>query len=183
MTHQEWCIVQLELRSDSRKHYRGANYTDRGIDIPDRIKEYLNALENGYIKLPKESISIKDISIMSKETGYEFAHITIGEEVYIIKGNENSTSIPSEIFDKMKEQKGTLDFHSHPFDGDNVPSPSDLEVMKELEKSTGQKESKIVTTDGKVTIFNKNGVLSIETVKNDISEEYRKLLEELFGGG
>ncbi len=55
--------------------------------------------------------------------------------------------------------------------------------MKELEKSTGQKESKIVTTDGKVTIFNKNGVLSIETVKNDISEEYRKLLEELFGGG
>jgi hypothetical protein len=60
---------------------------------------------------------------------------------------------------------------------------STLEVMKELEKSTGQKESKIVTTDGKVTIFNKNGVLSIETVKNDISEEYRKLLEELFGGG
>ena len=69
------------------------SYSDRGIDIPEHIKEHLVHLQNkgDYITGSVGAFSMSDVSIMSKETRVEFAHVTIGDTTYLIRGDVKGT--------------------------------------------------------------------------------------------
>lgn len=152
--------------------------------MPDHLQEYLSKLNkpNDYIKGKAGMFTMRDLSVISKETGIEFAVVTVGDKAYLIRGTKTGTSIPENIIMQLEEHNGTLDFHSHPYDGDNIPSVAVREVIGMLEEITGESKSRIVTTDGKVTVFNKHGVINIESVDNSMTDYYKKMLEELFGG-
>lgn len=45
-------------------------------------------------------------------------------------------------------------------------------MMTRLSKITGQITSKIVTQNGKVSVFGKDGVVDISSFSNSISKEY-----------
>ena len=83
---------------------------------------------------------------------------------------------------QIKNKNGVLEFHSHPFDDDLIASVSDRNMMTRLSKITGQTTSKIVTSNGKVSVFGKDGVVEISSVSNSISKEYAEALKRLFGG-
>ena len=55
-------------------------------------------------------------------------------------------------------------------------------MMTRLSKITGQTTSKIVTPNGIVSVFWKDGVVEISSVSNSISKEYAESLKQLFGG-
>ena len=55
-------------------------------------------------------------------------------------------------------------------------------MMTRLSKITGQTTSTIVTPNGKVSVFGKDGVIEISSVSNSISKEYAEALKRLFGG-
>lgn len=159
-------------------------YIDRKIEVPDNIKKWMSLLKHkdDFIIGKIDDFSIKDVSILSKETGVEYAKISMNSKTYLIKGNKISTDIPEKIIKEMKINNGTFDFHSHPFDNDSIPSISDRKLLHKLSKITGQKSSKIVTPNGKVSTFNEFGIISIDTVKNDINENLKNAYLELFGG-
>lgn len=175
-------IIKLNTELKSLSNLEA--YSSRGIDIPYNLKSYLEKLKSSgdYVSGQAGSFTMNDVSVLSKETGVEFACVTVGDQSYLIRGDETGTNIPKNIFDEIIKNNGTLDFHSHPHDGENIPSASDLKVIAMLENVTGQDTSKIITTDGKITLFNKYGVISIETADNTMTDECKKMLEELFGG-
>lgn len=74
---------------------------------------------------------------------------------------------------------GTLNCHSHPYIGDLRPSESDINLANLM---YWQDEFLIVTPDMKKTIYTKGGVLYIEDVRESITPEKMKILDELFGG-
>lgn len=119
---------------------------------------------------------------MSKETGVEFASITIGGKSYLIRGDERGTVIPSTLLSKMKKGRGTLNFHSHPRNDDLIPSQADMKIMKVLSNVTGQKLSTIVTPNGRTSTFSEKGIVEISSVPNTINASYREALMKLFGG-
>ena len=163
---------------------REESYTDRGIEVPEHIQKALSKLKKkGDILISSpDSFGMMDVSIMSKETGVEFAKVTIGNKSYLIRGDGRGTGIPDSLLDKMKTSGGTLDFHSHPRSDDLVPSRSDMEVMKVLTRTTGQKTSTIVTPNGRTSTFNERGVVELGTVPNTIDKTRKEMLKKLFGG-
>ena len=160
------------------------SYTDRGIEVPQNVKKWMSKLNHkgDMIVGNKSDFSEKDGSILSKETGVEFARLTVGDNTYLIRGDKSGTDIPPEIFKDLKKNGGTLDFHSHPYDNDIIPSGSDRNLMKQLKKITGQQSSKIVTPNGISAIFNEYGIIETGSVSNLIDENTRRMYEELFGG-
>lgn len=160
------------------------SYSDRGIEIPKELKTTLSKLKKkgDYIAINGKRFSMKDVSIMSKETGVEFAKVKVDGKSYIIRGDRNGTTIPKILLDKMKSGSGKLAFHSHPHNGDLVPSSADKAVMKTLRKTTGQRVSTIVTPDGRTCTFNEHGVVSTGTVSNKIDKSLREAYIKMFGG-
>lgn len=55
------------------------SYSDRGIEIPKELKTTLSKLKKkgDYIAINGKRFSMKDVSIMSKETGVEFAKVKV----------------------------------------------------------------------------------------------------------
>ena len=161
-----------------------STYGDRNIEIPNRIAAYISKLRNSgdYIEGKNNEFSMKDASIMSKETGVEFARVTIGNVSYLIRGDNRGVHLPPKLLRKIINKSGRLDFHSHPFDDDCLPSRSDLQMLRFLRKQVGQESSMIVTPNGKTVNYNESGVISTGIVSNFIDKEYRKILLELFGG-
>ena len=160
------------------------SYSERGVDMPEHIKEKLSRLQNKGDSITGSigEFSMSDVSIMSRETGVEFAHVTIGNETFLIRGDGKSTDIPDGLVKKMKNGGGTWDFHSHPHNDDCIPSDGDIKALKKLSKYTGQRTSVIVTPNGKISTFGKDGIISIGTVPNTIDAERQRALLELFGG-
>ena len=148
--------------------------------VPHLINRYLKSLKKyGDILNVKEPPSFSDISLMSRQSGTEYASITIGNEHYIIKGNTKGTPIPNEIFEKIKLNKGTLNCHSHPFIDDFRVSKADINVAKQM---YWQKEFYIVSPDGKFATYGSNGIIDIDIIKKKLDgsdyEFYSKLFEE-----
>ena len=158
------------------------SYSDRNIDIPDHIKQTLSRLKKAgdTISGKSESFSMKDVSIMSKETGVEFARVTIGDSTYLIRGDKSGASIPQQLLKKMEKFGGTLDFHSHPYDNDCVPSIADRRMIDKLKRITGQASSQIVTPNGRTVTFNQHGVISTSTVPNLIDDNLKQAYLELW---
>ena len=159
-------------------------YADRGIDIPERIRNYLSHLQKkgDYITCSSAEFSMTDASIMSKEAGVEFAKVTIGNKAYIIRGDKTGTDIPEKLLKKVVKYDGRLDFHSHPFDDDLVPSVDDMDTMRFFRKYTSQTSSIIITTNHRTSSFNETGVVDVGTVPNTIDQSHKNALLELFGG-
>lgn len=166
--------------SDSREE----SYSDRGIEITPEIKKALTQLKKkgDSITVKGDAFSMKDVSVMSKETGVEFAKVTINGKSIIIRGDNQGVDIPKSVLRSIVKNKGKFDFHSHPHNGDLVPSESDIKWLKKLRKLTGQSSSVIVTPDGKTSTFTVHGVVSTGTVSNSIDAELRKTYISLFGG-
>lgn len=167
--------------------YNGATeetYADRGIEIPDHLKTALTQLQKkgDYLSTEPNSYSMKDVSIMSKESGVEFAKVNIDGRSYIIRGDKAGTTIPKALLKKMKSSSGTLEFHSHPHNDDCIPSSADMALMKTLRLSTGQTSSTIVTPNGRTSTFNEHGVISTGTVPNTIDDNLKRIYLEMFGG-
>ena len=59
------------------KLLKDSSYSDRGIEIPEEIKKILSKLtkKGDYISASEEELSMLNVSIMSKETGVEFAYL------------------------------------------------------------------------------------------------------------
>lgn len=160
------------------------SYTNRGIAIPPHIQAMLDKLPNkgDYIKGGANDFDMRDVSVMSKETGVEFAKVTIANESYLIRGDKSETAIPDNLLQRMIRRGGSFDYHTHPHNDDLVPSWGDKELMKNLKSSTGQQSSMIVTPNGRTLIYNENGAISTGTVPNIINDELRKIYSTLFGG-
>lgn len=160
------------------------SYTDRGVSIPPHIQAMLDKLPNkgDYIKGNGSDFDMRDVSVMSKETGVEFAKITIGNESYLIRGDKSETTIPDNLLNRMIRRGGSFDYHTHPHNDDLVPSKGDRDFMEILRISTGQQNSTIVTPNGRTLLYNENGVISTGTVPNIINDDLRKLYSTLFGG-
>lgn len=159
-------------------------YADRGVDIPENLKTALSKMKSkgDYITTDSDDFSMKDISIMSRESGVEFAKVSVEGKSYIIRGDKTGTVIPDSLMSKMKSGSGRLEFHSHPHNDDCIPSQADLNLMKVLRKSSGQAISTIVTPNGKTSTFNEHGIVSTSTVSNKIDDDLRKLYLKMFGG-
>ena len=89
--------------------------------------------------------------------------------------------IPNAVLNRIVKEGGQLEFHSHPYDNDCVPSNNDLKMLSKLRKETGQRTSKIVTPNGRVTIFDSHGVVEMTAISNKIDNAHKKALLELFG--
>ena len=157
-------------------------YSDRGIEIPEHIKHTLAKLKKtgDTVSGKVGSFPIKDVSIMSKEAGVEFAHITIDGKTYLIRGDKHGAVVPQYLMNKMSKHGGTLDFHSHPYDNDCVPSRADRKMISELKNITGQTSSKIVTPNGRTVTFGEHGVISTGTVPNVIDDKLKQAYLELW---
>ncbi len=160
------------------------SYTDRGITLPQHIQAALSKLKKpgDFIVFDNNDITMTDVSIMSRETGVEFAKVSLATKAYLIRGNAKGTVIPDSLLDRINAENGVLEFHSHPHNDDLVPSFDDRKVMKELRKATGQQYSTIVTPNGRTAIFNENGIIETGTIPNTIDETLKKLYYEMFGG-
>ena len=174
----------IRLQTDGRKRQRSKTYSERGIELPKELKSYLNELinEGDFIKRDKGTFSMSELSELSKESGVEYACVTVNDETFLIRGNENSTTIPQSIFEFAIQNGGTLDFHSHPHDGDCIPSISDIEVLGVFQKYTGQETSIIISTDNLMSEFDVHGVREMKSIPSKREGDYEKLLQELFGG-
>ena len=86
-------------------------YKDRGIEIPENLKEYLSKLQKygDYIEGSIDDFNSTEVSIMSKEARVEFVKIKIGEKTYLIRGDKQGTTLPDEIFKEMIKENGILD--------------------------------------------------------------------------
>ena len=56
-------------------------------------------------------------------------------------------------------------------------------MMRKLRQTTGQRESSIVTPNGRTTLFDEHGVIETGTVSSTLDDARRRALMELFGGG
>lgn len=160
------------------------SYSDRGLDIPEHIKNMLSKLKKQGDRIigTQNDFSMKDVSIMSKETGVEFARITIGEKVYLYRGDDKGVPLSDYFKHKIAVNGGTLDFHTHPYDNDCVPSVGDCRMVKYLREHTGKDTSKIVTPNGRLITFSEHGVVSVGTIPNIIDDDARQIYLKLFGG-
>ena len=161
---------------------KDTSYADRGVDIPEHIKQTLSKLKSkgDIVTGSRDSFSMKDVSVMSKETGVEFAKVTIGDKTYLVRGDKNGAVVPEALMKKMAKIGGTLDFHSHPHDNDCVPSGADREMVTILKSMTGQSTSQIVTPNGRTVTFNEHGVISTGIVPNLIDESLKQAYLDLW---
>lgn len=160
------------------------SYSDRGIEVPPNIQNWMARLKTkgSFITSTADDFNMKDVSILSKETGVEYAKVTIGNKSYLIRGDNEGTTIPESVLNRMIKNKGSLEYHSHPYNDDLAPSKGDLKMMRRIYKSTGQETSSIVTPNGRTVLYNRHGTISTGTVENNISDEMKKIYLSLFGG-
>ena len=155
-------------------------YSERGIEIEKRLQEYLKVLKanSDYIERPAGEFKKQDLAILTTETGVEYTSLTIGNKSYLIRGAEKYTSIPDELYDRLMENKGTLDCHSHPRIGDLRPSKEDQKFMKSL---TWQEKSVIIDPTQDSVVFTEYGATEKHTLESESMAAYLSAL--VFGEG
>ena len=147
--------------------------------IPEHIKDYMDKIRNYGDSLELDiKPTIEDVSLLSRQTGDEFAVITVKDKYYLIRGSERETPINNKIFKSMQEELGTLDYHAHPFKGDVRPSPEDLAFASKIK---WQDEFIITSADGKISIYDKSGIKYADTIKNKISKEDIDFYNSIWG--
>ena len=180
-TTAEWekAKQKFDLKTLGDVGEKAVSYSERGIEIEPRLKGYLDKLhKNGdYISAKAGTFKGQDLAILTTETGVEYTTLTIGEESYLIRGMEKGTTIPEELKIAIIKNKGTLDYHSHPFIGDLVPSNEDKDFLKLL---TWQNESVIIDPEQSAVYFTVYGTKEKFKLNTDRTDDYWL---ELFGEG
>ena len=55
-------------------------------------------------------------------------------------------------------------------------------MMREINAATGQVTSRIVTPNGRITVYSYNGVIETGTVSNVIDSDMKEIYRKIFGG-
>ena len=149
--------------------------------IPNEINGYIAKLSDyGSCTEVDKALNFSDISLMSRQTGTEFASVTIGDKHYLIKGDEKGTPISGKLFEEMRANEGKLNCHSHPYIGDLKVSKSDLKLAKEM---YWQDEFYVISPDGQYAVYNKYGIIEVRTISKVVADEDLAFYEELFKEG
>ncbi|MCD7959477.1 MAG: hypothetical protein LUF89_08405 [Ruminococcus sp.] len=156
--------------------------TKRDVKLSDEAKSYDEQLQkkSDYITGKSGAFREDDVRWLSAKNGVEYACLTIGDESVLIRGDSGSTSISDEFFDRLVKNGGTFDYHTHPYDGDIIPSQSDMALMGKLSGLTGQETSKIISTDGLYSTYTEYGIVETGTVTREIDDDYAEFLSMLF---
>ena len=175
---QKYLKASKLLESPGNIGEKAIPYSERGIKLDERIKGYMKGLTKAgqYVSSKAGTYTTEDMAILTTETGVEYTLLTIGGKSYMIRGTENGTTIPDELYEALVKNKGTLDYHTHPYIGDIIPSKSDREVLKTL---NWQEKSGIIDPRGNVVEFDANG--NIERENNGLQRN-EDFYAELFGG-
>lgn len=175
---QKYLKATKLLESPGNIGEKAIPYSERGIKLDERIKGFMKDLTKSgqYVSSKAGTYTTEDMAILTTETGVEYTLLTIGNKAYMIRGTENGTTIPEELYEAMVKNKGTLDYHSHPYIGDIIPSKSDREVLKAL---NWQEKSGIIDPRGNIVKFDADG--NIERENND-PQRNEDFYAELFGG-
>ncbi len=148
--------------------------------VPENVRDYLSRLQNYGDTISVQSApSFEEISLMSRQSGTEFASITIGNKHYIIKGDKKGTPISNELLNEMKKYKGVLNCHSHPYVGDLRVSQADIEFANEI---SWQEMFLIITPDMRKTIYSKKGLIAVEDIALKMTVDDINKITEIFGG-
>ena len=178
LVNQEYYQDKVTLNTPGEYGEKAVPYSARNIDIGERLKKYQAELiaDGDFVCNAVGSFKNEDLAILTAETGVEYTVLTIGNNAYLIRGTEKSTTIPNDLLIALKEKRGTLDSHSHPFIGDLIPSETDREFLRML---TWQKDSLIIDPTNKGARYNPDGVIemfNIETVRDE--NYYETLFQE-----
>lgn len=125
------------------------------FDVPlnDRQQDLLDSLPNydSRITVPRDSVSMADLSALTAKTGDEFAMFTKGNERLVIRGNEYKVNIDIEQAKTLAEQGFRWSGHTHPGVGGNslIASHGDKGILKAF----GQKTSVIYNSQGRFLTF------------------------------
>lgn len=125
--------IKNSIISANRFGQKAVPYSERGIEVEQRITDALGELTNSgkYITVNKNELNLRDLAVMTTETGDEFAKLTFGEKSIIIRGTDKGTVISDNILKTVMEGHGELEGHTHPFIGDLIPSAEDISFLKE----------------------------------------------------
>jgi len=177
-SEQKGSGIGIKLKTPGNYGEKAIPYSERGIEIEERIAAYLDSLkqDGDFIERPAGELQKQDLAILTTETGVEHSMLTISGKTYLIRGAEKQTTIPEKMVRMLMEHRGTLDCHSHPFIGDLIPSKSDKELMKKL---TWQEESVIIDPTQTVAVYTSEGVKYISDEKPSRTEAY---YQDIFGG-
>ena len=146
--------------------------------IPSEINNYIEQLSDyGSCTEVDKALNFSDISLMSRQTGTEFASVTIGDKHYLIKGDEKGTPISAEMLEEMRKHGGILNCHTHPYIGDLKVSETDLELAKEM---YWQDKFYVISPDGQCAVYNKYGIIEVKAVSRQIESEDLDFYKELF---
>lgn len=175
---QKYLKASKLLESPGNIGEKAIPYSERGIKLDERIKGYMKDLTKSgqYVSSKAGTYTTEDMAILTTETGVEYTLLTIGDKAYMIRGTENGTLIPEELYEELVKNKGTLDYHSHPYIGDIMPSKSDRDVLKAL---NWQEKSGIIDPRGNVFRFDAEGHYEPEENSPQRNEDF---YAELFGG-
>lgn len=173
----------LNMATDNDRGQKMEPLTARGISLPEEISSVIKKTEKSGDYAVVNDFANKDLCVLTRETGVEYSKISIGEEVYVIRGEETGLTIPDDIIDLLSQSGGRFDAHCHPFVGDVIPSRADIQAIEKLEAITGQKTSEIYSVDGMHSTYSKHGIIQVTTSsdENVLSEKDKRMLEKLFG--
>lgn len=170
-----WQLMSVE--SSGQTGEKAIPYSERGIKIEPRVVRFMEQLpqDGTYIADKAKSFNMEDIQILTAETGVEFTLLEIGEDSYLIRGNERGTTIPDKVSEQLYNKKGSFVCHSHPYIGDLKPSQSDIDFLNSL---TWQTESVIIDPSGDMIIYDQHGVKEKNHIQPIRNENY---YDDIFG--
>lgn len=166
MTYQEWAEKKEQLKSaaingkisspiNSRNTARGKPQAISifGEKLNKRQQKLLDYLpEVGASKIvPKKSVSMKDLSALTANTGHEFAMFTKHGERLIVRGNETHVNITVEKAKQLFAAGYKWSGHTHPGEDEltKMASYGDIEVLKAFR----QRKSVIYDSLGRHEVF------------------------------
>lgn len=89
-----------------------------GVSLNNRQKKILDSLPeyDSRVTVPKKSVSMKDLSALTAETGVEYAMFTKGNERMIIRGSAGKVNIGEREAEELKRAGFKWSGHTHPGD-------------------------------------------------------------------
>jgi len=120
--------------------------TNRQQTLLNQLPEY-----DSRVTVPKNSVSMRDLSALTAETGVEYAMFTKGQERLIIRGNEVSVNVSTEFAEKLSRDSYRWSGHTHP--GIEMYSLQSSEGDMNILKLFNQKKSVIYNSTGNHLLF------------------------------
>lgn len=159
-TESEWASQKIDIGTDATRGEKAIPYSQRGIEIEDRLKEYLKSLKKNGDCIPGKpsDFTLHDLAVLTTEEGVEFSIFDFDDRSYLVRGDERHTDLSEELESMVFEEKATWRGHSHPFIGDLTPSLGDKRTLSKL---IWQEESVIIDPTGMAAKINAKGIIEL----------------------